>query len=360
MRLAAGIGAERLRRGRQSKGVADAPCGDDGKIDVARLPGARPATLPAFVAPQLAWPNEDVPEGEDWLHEIKFDGYRTLARIEDGQVRLLTRHGHDWTERYGGLAKTFAPLPCSTALLDGEIVVQDERGVSDFSALQKALAEGRTQLLIFYAFDLVHLDGYDLRAVPLIWRRNALAALLEGVVDARSQLQLSEHVAGNGPAFFAEACRLGLEGVVSKQARSLYRSGRWRSWLKAKCINREEFVIVAYAPSEAVGLASLLLAEPTPAGLRYVGRVGTGFSSRELERLRARLDELRQDAAPVTLPPEDHRRDIVWVQPVLLARVQYAGRTADGLLRHAVYQGLRLDQPAPVVCRRRSRDPGAT
>ena len=314
-------------------------------VRVAALEGAREAPLPQSFRPQLASPAARVPDGAEWLHEIKFDGYRTIARIEDGAVRLCTRNGLDWTGRYGVLVQGFAGLPCRQALIDGEIVVQDARGIASFAALQDALAEGRTHELTFFAFDLIHLDGHDLSEVPLSERKRALEALLEPMVGPASPLQISEHVQGHGRAFFEQASQLGVEGVISKRLDGSYQQTRSRSWLKIKCRQSDDFTIVGYSPSEAAGgIGALLLAERDAGGLRYVGRVGTGFSQAEMRRLHARLEALRAKKAPVALPPEERRKEIVWVRPMLLAEVEYANRTADGLLRHAVYKGLRADK----------------
>ena len=314
-------------------------------IRTGAIEGAQAAALPRSIRPQLASPAATPPDGEDWLHEIKFDGYRTIARLDGGEIRLLTRTGLDWTDRYGRLAGAFAKLPCKQALIDGEIVVQDAAGHTSFAALQDALSEGRTHELTFFAFDLVHLDGYDLSATPLTLRKRALGRLLEGTVDGASALQLSEHVEGGGPAFFAQASRLGLEGVVAKRASAPYREGRTKSWLKIKCRRSDDFLIVGFSASEAAGgIGALLLAEPEDGGLRYVGRVGTGFSMTEMRSLHARFEALRAGKAAVTLPPEERRKDIVWVRPALVAEVEYGNRTADGILRHAVYKGLRLDK----------------
>jgi DNA ligase D len=310
------------------------------------LKGAEKMRLPKEIRPQLASPAARVPAGDDWLHEIKFDGYRTIARLEGDQVRLLTRTGLDWTDRYGLLAKAFGGLSCEQAAIDGEIVVQDERGVASFAALQDALSAGRTDELVFFAFDLLHLDGYDLSAVPLVERKRALEGLLAPVVTPSSALQISEHVQGNGRAFFEQASQLGLEGVISKRADAPYQQTRTKSWLKVKCRQSDEFLIVAYAASEAAGgIGALLLADEEDGALRYVGRVGTGFSATAMKSLLARLNALRARKATVKLPPEERRRkDIVWVRPVLVAEVEYGNRTADGILRHSVYKGLRADK----------------
>ncbi len=314
---------------------------------LASLTGARRADLRQEVRPLLASPAAQAPDGDGWLHEIKFDGYRTIARIDRGEVRLITRSGLDWTERYGVLAQAFQELSCEQALIDGEIVVQDERGVSNFSALQDALSQGRTEKLVFFAFDLTHLDGYALMDVPLLERKRALEALLAPVAGPASALQFSDHVVGNGPAFLAQAANLKLEGVISKRADSAYRSGRSKSWLKVKARPDDDFRIVGYSELKADGVfRGLLLAEETRQGLRYVGRCGTGFSRTQASDLHARLAALRQDEPTVDLPPEERRKDIVWVRPVLTAQVEYANRTGDGILRHASYRGLRQDKVA--------------
>jgi bifunctional non-homologous end joining protein LigD len=329
----------------------------------ASLKGARKAPLPGAIRPQLASPAARVPDSDDWLHEIKFDGYRTIARLDADVVRLLTRTGLDWTDRYGRLAGAFEKLPCEQALIDGEIVVQDERGIASFAALQDALAEGRTHDLIFFAFDLLHLDGYDLCGVPLRERKRALEGLLAPAITPSSVLQISEHVVGHGRAFFERASQLGLEGVISKRTDAPYQQMRTKSWLKIKCRQSEDFLIVGFSASEAAGgVGALLLAEAEDGGLRYVGRVGTGFSMTQMKSLHARLEALRAKKPAVALPPEERRKDIVWVRPALVAEVEYGNRTADGILRHAVYKGLRLDKaedesaakaPEPPVERKR-------
>jgi bifunctional non-homologous end joining protein LigD len=320
------------------------------RVQVARLAGAGKAALPRDPRPQLASPTATVPEGADWLHEIKLDGYRTLARIENGEVRLFTRSGHDWTDRYGSVAAAFAQIACKQALIDGEIVVLDNKGVSHFPALQDALAAGRSEALTFFAFDLLHLDGYDLSGVPLVKRKQVLDALLAPSVAPSSVLQISGHVQGRGREFLEQASAMGLEGVISKKADSHYRTGRSKAWLKTKCLASETFVIVGFTESVAAGgLAALLVAEADDHGLRYAGRVGTGWSAAEADQLRARLDALRQDEPAVALPAEDRRKDITWVRPALQVEVQYGARTAEKRLRHAVYKGLRPDKDAPAT-----------
>ena len=302
------------------------------------LPGAVEAAGPVRVAPQLASPAAAPPGGAGWLHEIKLDGYRTLALVEGGAARLITRGGLDWSARYGDLAGAVAALPCRAAAIDGEIVALDAGGVSRFELLQAALSRGATTELTFFAFDLLHLDGWDLTAAPLARRKALLAALLAGATG-RSAAQLSDHVDGDGAAFFARVGEMGLEGVVSKRADARYEAGRSRSWLKAKAPRTGDFVVAGYVASPAAGgLGALALAERDAAGdLVYRGKVGTGFDAAAMGDLLARLEGLEGGAAPLDGAP----KDVILVRPVLTARVRYANVTGDGMLRHAVFLGLR-------------------
>ncbi|GIL00194.1 MAG: ATP-dependent DNA ligase [Alphaproteobacteria bacterium] len=317
---------------------AGTPARDRQRPAPGRVAGAVRAPMPPRVLPQLATRVDRPPPGEGWLHEIKFDGYRTMAMIEGGGARLITRGGLDWTRRYGDLAPALAALPCRQAVIDGEIVVPDGKGVTSFAALQQALAEGTAGRLVYYAFDLVHLDGWDLRAVALAKRKALLAQLLAGHVSARSAVQYSDHVAGGGAAMYERAAEMGLEGIVSKQANAIYEEGRSRSWLKSKALKSGDFVIAGYTISEAAGgLGALALGEWEDGELRYRGKVGTGFDAGTLSLLLKRLQPLRDEAARLDGAP----RDIIAVRPVLSAHVHYANRTADNALRHAVYKGLR-------------------
>jgi bifunctional non-homologous end joining protein LigD len=312
------------------------------------LPCAVRAPLPRALAPQLATLVDEPPDGEGWIHELKLDGYRLIAYVENGRVRLLTRAGHDWTERFAGVAAAFATLPVRAALFDGEAVVLDAHGRSNFQALQQALAGGRGELHLFL-FDCLHLDGWDLRECRLDLRKEVLRALFDQV-PAGSPLRFSDHQTGGGPAFFAEACRSGVEGIVSKRADAPYRSRRSRAWLKVKCTRRQELVIAGFTEpaGSRTGLGALLLAAHDDGGaLRYAGKVGTGFDAATLADLRARLAPLERDEPAVAGAPR--ARGQHWVEPRLVAEVAFTEWTADGRVRHPSFVGLREDKPASQV-----------
>ncbi len=318
--------------------------------------GAKPGPLPGFVEPQLASAATAPPAGAGWVHEIKFDGYRLMARIDRGRVKLLTRNGLDWTGKFTSLKKALEALPVSTAMLDGEVVVEAESGAPSFTELQAELSAGRSDRFRYYLFDLLHLDGNDLRGASLIERKAALAALLPGQGGI---LTYCEHFTGGGATILEHACRLGLEGIVSKLKTSTYRSGRTRSWTKSKCAESCELAIIGYVPSttQRRAIGSLVLAgADTKGNLQYVGRVGSGYSSRLAEELWQKLEGLRVPVPPVgEPPPADSRRNVRWVRPALVAAVEIRGWTADGIVRHAVFKGLRPDkETADVITPKRA------
>jgi len=313
---------------------------------------ARRAALPDFVPPQLATRVASPPDGVDWVHEIKLDGYRILARLASGRVKLLTRRGLDWHARFPEIAAAVAELPADQALLDGEVIAIDAGGHPNFGMLQQALSEGHTDRLIFVLFDLLHLDGRDLRALPLRDRKELLAALLgntEGV------LRYSEHFA-NGPAVYHRTCAMKLEGLVSKRATDPYRSGRGLAWLKSKCRERQEFVIGGYTPPTAGnrGIGSLLLGYMTEEGLHYAGRVGTGFSDQSGADLRRRLKPLERSKTPFLAIDVAGRRGAHFVEPKLVAEVEFSNWTRDDIVRQAAFIGLREDKLATSIRRERS------
>lgn len=320
------------------------------------IPAEEPAPLVAApVDFQLATLTAEVPAGPEWIHEIKYDGYRLQAVRNAADIRLLTRNNLDWTERFPGVASAIAKLPCHSAVLDGEAIVFDERGVSAFSALQQALGAGDSASVVYVAFDLLFLDGRDLRGLPLRERKESLRALVEGAGGAAgSGLLLAEHIESQGAGFYREACALSFEGVVSKRADRSHAPGRSREWLKVKCSMRGRFVVGGFTlpAGSRAGFGALLLGdaeggEPaTAGGLHYTGRVGTGFSDAALRDIRARLDALATDESPFAEPPRGRMPEVRWVRPELVAEVKFAEWTAEGHLRHPSFVQLVEAPPA--------------
>ncbi|WP_427307958.1 DNA ligase D [Cupriavidus sp. H39] len=311
--------------------------------------GATRAALPLALAPQLATLVEKPPpDAEAWRYEIKFDGYRLLARVDGKDVRLFTRQGHDWTSKLRALARDVGALGLPDGWLDGEIVVLGKHGETDFQALQNAFDTSRVEAIQYFAFDLPYFAGHDLRKVLLVERRALLRRIFEH--NASPRLQFSEDFEASAGDMLDAACRMKLEGVIGKRVDSGYVSARSNTWIKLKCTLRQEFVVAGFTDPKGsrTGIGALLLGVHDTGGrLRYAGNVGTGFDTRTLDDLRAQLDALRADAAPFDTVPAGVRGH--WVKPKLVAEVSFGSWTREGRVRHAVFHGLRTDKPAGAV-----------
>jgi DNA ligase D-like protein (predicted ligase) len=315
----------------------------------------RGVPVPRFIPPQLSQLVAEPPSGPQWVHEIKLDGYRMAARIDNGHAQLLTRTGLDSTGKYPSVIASLANLNVKTAYIDGELCGVDESGLPSFAPTQAATDGEREVRLVYYAFDLLHLDGWDVSCLPLTERK----ALLEPWIVGKPGLQFNGHETGDGEVILKHAGKLGFEGVVSKTIDAPYASGNRGLWRKAKSLNRQEFIIVGWSDPEGSRphLGALLLGYYRDGQLIYAGRVGTGMPDKVLADLRRRLDPLSRPKSPLNVPPPRKTRfgsplvlsRVHWVEPQLVAEITYLTWTADGLLRHTVYVGLREDKPVDQV-----------
>ncbi len=295
--------------------------------------------MPARIEPCVAMLVDKPPKGPQWVFEVKWDGYRLAVHVEPGRVRVITRGGYDWTRRFAAIAAEARQLGYESIILDGEAVVIDEKGRSDFGALQRAIGRKPSlhdpREILFFAFDLLYLDGHDLRRQPLCERRR----LLEQIVAGREGvIRLSEEVEADGDEFYRIACEHGLEGIIAKHREKTYHSGRGDWWQKITCRRRDSFVIVGYEPSTVPrAIGRLLLAALKKDRLVYVGGCGTGWSNQESVKLRELLDTIKEDKPPVAL----RRKGAVFVRPLLVAEVEYRAWTEDEKLRHPSFKGIR-------------------
>lgn len=321
-----------------------------------RLTGAHKAKLPDQIKPELATLVEKAPDGQ-WSYEVKFDGYRIMARIDHDEVKLFTRNGHDWTHKLPAQAKALAGLGVESAWLDGEMVVADEQGVPDFQALQNAFDAGRSANILYYLFDLPYLNGVDLREVAVEERRAALATVLKAAKDPL--LRFSDSFGEDPQALLNSACQMRMEGLIGKRLGSAYVSRRSSDWIKLKCKHRQEFVIVGYTDPkgsrQAFGALMLGLHDRDSGQLRYAGKVGTGFTEATLGSIHEQLKPLLTKKPAVVNPPDGAEfKAVHWLKPRLLAEVAFAEMTKDGSVRHAVFHGLRDDKPAKAITEERT------
>ncbi len=319
--------------------------------EIRAIPGAKKAVMPAFIAPQSAILVDEPPPGDDWIHEIKFDGYRMLCHLSQGRVRFWSRNEKDWTDKFPRVALAITALDATSAIIDGEIIIKDADGRSSFQTLQRAIGKFKDPRFVFEAFDVLYLDGFDLTRASLRDRKRLLQKLV-GNTGMRTAVHYSAHHDGEGELFYSQACKFGFEGIVSKRADSPYASIRNQNWLKVKCTKRQEFVIAGYTRSEKglPGFGALILAVYEKGDLIYAGRVGTGFTLKERAELGRLLDKISRPTPPFVVTQKGPGlATAVWAEPKLVAEVTFTEWTSEGSIRHPSFIGLRADKkPADV------------
>jgi bifunctional non-homologous end joining protein LigD len=320
--------------------------------EIKNLPGARKTPMPDFVSPQLATLVKDAPKGNEWIHELKFDGYRLLCHLNRGQIRLWTRNQKDWTDKFPNIVKALKTLRVQSAIVDAEVVAMDSSGRSSFQMLQQAIHKTAGKGLVLEAFDLIYIEGFSLTRTPLVERKRVLEQLIASARDD-SVLRYSDHVEGNGPKFLKQACDFGIEGIVSKLVDSFYESTRSHNWQKVKCLRRQEFVIAGYTLSDkGIPFSSLVLGVYEKGKLIYAGRVGTGFSNKQRVELKKMLDRLGRPTKPFAeIPKDPDLRRAIWAEPKLIGEVAFTEWTNENVIRHPSFQGLREDKKATDVIR---------
>ena len=319
---------------------------------IKNLPGARKTAMPEFISPQLATLMKEAPRGNEWLHELKFDGYRLLCHLHRGHVRLWTRNRKDWTDKFPNVVKALQGLKVQSAILDAEVVAMDSSGRSSFQMLQQAIHKTAGKGLVLEIFDLIYIEGFNIQRTPLVERKRVLEEVVASV-RSHQVLRYSDHVEGNGAKFLKQACDFGIEGIVSKLADSPYESTRSHNWQKVKCLRRQEFVIAGYTLSDkGLPFSSLVLGVYEKGKLIYAGRVGTGFSNKLRAELKKMLDRLARPTKPFAeIPRDPDLRRAIWTEPKLVGEVEFSEWTQDNVIRHPSFQGLREDKKATEVIR---------
>jgi bifunctional non-homologous end joining protein LigD len=302
------------------------------------LPGAQRAPFPSFIEPMHPSQHSKPPVGARWQYEIKLDGWRGQLHLRRGAANLFSRNGNDLTASCTTIATAAADIPASDAVLDGEIVVPGRNGIPNFLELKSAMTRSQSRLL-YYAFDVLHLDGFDLRPVPLADRRRLLAQLLAGSPGGRILMSETIDIQEPPDLLYRHACELGMEGIVAKRIDAPYRSGRVQSWIKVKCVRRLALPIIGYVPQKGNSIAAIRLGRPEGGALVYAGKAGTGFTVKSAQSVRERLLPLHRKSPPLAKPLK--RPDTIWVEPKVIADIAFTELTEDGMLRHASFKGLK-------------------